>query len=60
MGPDTAAKLISLAAAMGAYDFVRAAKLQAELAKLDWKETKEWIRGVRSLVTLCLTKSGKT
>jgi hypothetical protein len=38
---------------------VRAAKLQAELAKLDWKETKEWIRGVRALVTLCLTKSGK-
>ena len=56
--PDIVAKLTDLSGAMGSYDFKRGAKLQSELATMEWAQTKEWIKGVRNLVTLCLTKSG--
>ena len=53
------AKLIHLAGLCAAYDFVGAQKAQTELARIDWDNTKEWQKGVRNLVTLCLVKSGR-
>lgn len=55
---EVVAKLMELSAALGAYDFKKALKLQAELATLDWNSTKEWVRGLRNLVAVCATKSG--
>jgi hypothetical protein len=55
--PDVIAKVVDLSTSLGAYDFKRGAKLLSELASMEWAQTKEWIRGIRNLVTLCVTKS---
>lgn len=58
MAGDAAAKLSSLAAQCAAYDFVGAQKTQTELASVDWAQTKDWLRGIRGMVSLALIKSG--
>jgi hypothetical protein len=55
---DVGAKLAVLGGQFAAYDFRGAQRTQTELANLDWNETKEWLKGVRQLVTLAVVKSG--
>ena len=57
MSGEAAAKLCTLAAQCAAYDFVGAQKTQTELASIDWSHTKDWLRGVRGMVSLALIKS---
>jgi hypothetical protein len=55
---DAAAKLCTLAAQCAAFDFHGAQKTQTELASVDWAQTKDWLRGIRGMVSLALIKSG--
>ena len=57
MSGDAAAKLCTLAAQCAAYDFHGAQRTQTELASVDWAQTKDWLRGVRGMVSLALIKS---
>ncbi len=57
MTGDAAAKLSSLAAQCAAFDFNGAQKTQMELASVDWAQTKDWLRGIRGMVSLALLKS---
>lgn len=57
ISPGVSAKLLALAQAFAAYDFKAARKVEGDLAS-DWAATKEWLKGVRHIVTLGLLKSG--
>lgn len=56
---DVIAKVMELSSCLGQHDFKKGPKLLAELASAEWAQTKEWLRGIRGLVTLCVTKSGQ-
>jgi hypothetical protein len=58
MTDDVVRKLVQLAQACVAYDYKTAQKLQQDLANTDWTNTKEWHKGVRSIVMLAMIKSG--
>jgi hypothetical protein len=55
---DVGAKLQTLAAACAVYDFKAAQKTQVELANADWNTTKDFMKGIRFLISLGLIKSG--
>ena len=57
MSGDAAAKLCIFASQCASYDFHGAQKTQTELASIDWAQTKDWLRGVRGMVSLALIKS---
>lgn len=56
---DVIAKVMELSSCLAQQDFKRGPKLLSELAGAEWAQTKEWLRGIRGLVTLCATKSGQ-
>ena len=58
MTDEVVRKLVQLAQACAAYDYKTAQKLQQDLANTDWTNTKEWHKGVRSVVMLAMIKSG--
>ncbi len=43
-------------AACGVYDFRTANATQLDMAKLDWNDHKEWLKGVKQLITIGLKK----
>ena len=54
------AKLHLLGASCAAGDYRSATKTVSDLAALDWDNTKDWMKGIRFLVTLAFVKSVST
>jgi len=54
--PALAARLNALAHALGGRDFRSAQRAVQDMASADWKDVREWHAGVRSLVTMGVTK----
>ena len=58
--PEIAGKLYTLASQCATKDFRGAQRTHMDLGSLDWNLTKEWLKGIRNLVTLALVKGGAT
>ena len=50
------AKVLSLVEALNNRDFATATWIQTNLANNDWKDNKDWLKGVKSLVLLAAKK----
>lgn len=56
MTPEIEAKLVTLGGHFSTYNFILAEKVQTDLAN-SWSQTKDYLKGVKHLVSLGLAKS---
>ena len=49
-------KLLHMCGYINAYDFGSAQAVQTALVNSDWREHKDWLKGTKSLLQLCIKK----
>jgi len=56
VSPSTVARLQELTTACSGYDFKLANTYHVAMVNVDWNDHKDWLKGVRNLITIGLKK----